>query len=374
MTPAHQDIGGTRWSEKVQSLSDMADPSVWASKFEAIPGVSRILENDFVRLRQLLASCEDEDSYLTSPTYYSFTGRYGLWVYEKDNAFVFACWHPNVPGQILIFPQLVKTKTDLVVDLLSVIPEPAGGVSIARVKSANMTEIKFIHSGGRHLVLEKREENVLDWKFPVRILSTDHVASLSGHKFMKIRNHIRQLKKHSVEAIPFDSIKHSRALENLLHRWADYNAENRTEYDLLYAPYETLFSQSLENPLGLSGQMIFVDGQLQSAGLWDVSNNCRKTANVYVNFCNTEIGGLSELSMIKCCETLHDQGIAYVNLGGSETESLDSYKRKFNPTISIDLCTVDAKINGIGWRASEFANKSDGSISNEASNVGYAGF
>lgn len=371
MTPAYKDIEQTERTNKTSVVSDTA---AWEDRFEAIPGVSRIQENDFTRLGQLLAPCEDADSYLTSPTYYSFTGRYGLWVYEKGDAFLFVCWHPNVPGEILIFPQLVQTETDLVANLLSLIPEPAGDVRIARIKSTNAEEIRVLRSGSRRITLEKQEENVLDWKYPVRILSTAHVASLSGHKFMKIRNHIRQLTKHSVEVMPFDAIRHSRALENLLHRWADYNAKNRAEYDLLYAPYETLFSQSLENPLGLSGQMIFVEGQLQSVGLWDVSNNHRKTANVYVNFCNTEIGGLSELSTVKCCETLHDHGIAYVNLGGSETDSLDSYKRKFDPIVSIDLCTIAAKISTVGLRISEFASKSDGSFPNEASDVGYTGF
>ncbi len=90
--------------------------------------------------------------------------------------------------------------------------------------------------------------------------------------------------------------------------------------------------------------MICVEGQLQAIGLWDVSNCHQKTANGYVNFCNTEIRGLSEFLMVKCCETLRDQGIPYFNLGGSETESLDAYKRKFDPAFSIDLCSINARI------------------------------
>ncbi len=341
MTPKYKDV--THMDQRSQAFTFPVTPSqrMWEGEFEAIAGVSRISENDFVRLRKLLASSEDMDSYLTSPTYYSFTGRHGLWAYEKNNAFVLVCWHPNIPGQILIFPQLIKSGIDLVADLLTVIPEPTDGIRLARVKASTADELKDFHSGLRYVSLERQAEDVLDWKFPIRILSTARVASLSGHGFMKTRNHIRQLKKCSVETIPFDAINYSRALENLLHRWATYNATSRLEYDFLYAPYETLFSHSLDKALSLSGQMIFVDGQLQAAGLWDVSNNHQKTANVFVNFCNTEISGLSEFSVVKCCETLHGQGIDYVNLGGSETEQLDAYKRKFAPAISIDLCSID---------------------------------
>ncbi|MDD4616157.1 MAG: hypothetical protein PHW76_03450 [Alphaproteobacteria bacterium] len=357
-------------------LPDVSDQRIWESKFEEIPGVSRIPENDFVCLRQLLASCEDTDSYLTSPAYYSFTGRNGLWVYERGGAFVLTCWHPNVLGQILIFPQLIKSETDLVTDLLNVIPEPAGGVRIARAKPSDIIEQKDLYFSNRHVSLERQEETVLDWKYPVRIFSTADVAALSGSRFMLVRNRVRQLKKYSVDVLPFDIINHSRALENLLHRWANYNATSRLEYELLYAPYEALFSHSIDKSSGLSGQMIFVDGVLQAVGLWDVSNSHRKTANVYVNFCNTKIPGLSEFSMVACCRTLHNQGIDYVNLGGSETKNLDAYKRKFAPAITIDLCSVDVRINGGYRRFPKLASRSKSRkfILDEASNVERAGF
>jgi hypothetical protein len=344
MTPTLISAANAQLHDGMLALADIAEQKLWERQFEAIPGVSRIKEGDFARLHQLLGDREDPDSYLTSPVYYSFTGRNGLWVYEKDETFVLACRHPNIPNQILIFPQLEKHRSDLVADLLGAMPVPSNGVQIARSKSANTSALPDIHFDTRHVAFQKKEETVLDWKYPVRILSTDEVAALSGHKYMKIRNHIRALKKHSVNVVPFDAIHHSRALERLLHRWAKYNATSPAEYEHLYAPYETLFSQSIDKPPGLAGQMVFVDGELQSVGLWDVSNKTQRTANVFVNFCNTEIRGLSEFSMVKCCETLSAEGVRYVNLGGSESESLDAYKRKFDLAKSIDLCSIDAEI------------------------------
>ena len=315
----------------------------WETAFEAIEGVTRVGEDDLARLQKLLSDCDDEDSYLTSPIYYTFTGRKGLWVYEKDGGFLFVCWHPNVPNQILIFPQIIKHDTDLITDILLKIPEPAGGVRIVRVKKNAQIRRGTLSHYSPSFTLRTCEEDVLDWKYPVHLLSTEAVTVLVGHQFMYIRNRLRQLKIHSVNIVPYDAILYSRALENLLHRWATHNATNQEEYDNLYAPYENLFSLSMEKISGLSGLMFFVDDTLQAVSLWDVSNASRKTANLFVNICNTEIRGLSELLTVKSCETLQQQGVARLNLGGSEWAGLDTYKRKFCPVTSVELHSANVQ-------------------------------
>jgi hypothetical protein len=124
-----------------------------------------------------------------------------------------------------------------------------------------------------------------------------------------------------------------------------HNTKSDEEYDLLYAPYESLFSWSLNQSSGLAGITIFVDGEIQAVGLWDISNVYRKTANLYVDFCNVQITGLSEFLMVECCKTIRDSGIQFVNLGGSESKGLDTFKKKFHPVISIDLCSIEIQID-----------------------------
>jgi len=174
------------------------------------------------------------------------------------------------------------------------------------------------------------------------------VSKLLGGKYMYIRNRIRQLEKKAVRILPFDGIQHSRSVENLLHHWATHNAANREEYEFLYAPYESVFSLATDPMSGLSGIMIFVDDKLQALGLWDVSNVYRETANLFVNFCNVGITGLSDLLMVKCCETLHNNGVGYLNLGGSESEGLDRFKRKYDPAVSINLSSLAVEIEELG--------------------------
>lgn len=316
----------------------------WDSELESLPGITRITERNLSRLNELLATNDDVDSYLTSPTYYQFTGRRGLWLYERDDAFLLICRHPNVVDQVLIFPQMGSRQVDLTSDLLATIPTSDDKIRLARVKASGSLTENTVQTDERHVTLQRREEDVLDWKYPLHLLSTDAVSALEGSKYKRLRYAVKQVSDLDPQVTPFDAISHSRALENLLHRWASLNAKTREEYELLYAPYDNLFSQSMEKSSGLSGLMVFTGGTLQAVSLWDISNAKQRTANVYVDFCNIQIPGLSEFLIFKSCETLSKQGIKFLNLGGSEGEGLDSFKRKFRPVASIDLCSVDATI------------------------------
>jgi hypothetical protein len=177
-----------------QSLTREFNQAEWESQLEATPGIRRITEDSHSTLRRLLDSCENEDSYVTSPIYYAFTGRLGLWVYEKNGAFVLLCWHPNVSGQVLIFSQLTNHQVDLVSKLMGIIPIPKNGIKIARTQPRSHLNHLEQHYNQRDIKLNECEEQVLDWKFPVRILSTADVAATTGSKFMYIRNRLRQLK------------------------------------------------------------------------------------------------------------------------------------------------------------------------------------
>ncbi len=320
----------------------------WEDAFESCPDVVRITADNFSLLRDLLAGDDDEDSFLTSPVYYAFTGRLGLWLYRRRGAFLPVCWHPNLPGVVLVFPLRGRPNATILNDLLHDMPEPPQGVRYSRMRpdadaAALLNRVE--NTARRELTLEPMIEPILDWRFPIQILQTGRVAALSGGKYMHVRNRMRQLKGCDVKIKPFSAAGHRRAQAGLLHRWANHNAANRDEYESLSAPYESLFAWSLEKDSGLSGLMIFVDDALQAIGLWDVSNAERKTANLFANFCNVGINGLSEMLIVKSCEALSAQGVGYLNLGGSETANLDRFKAKFDPALSLERCSLDIAIH-----------------------------
>lgn len=329
------------FSEKNQSLLVRSkfwrEQQEWESAFEACEGVTRITSENYGLLKSLLSSRDEPDTYLTTPNYYCYTGRNGLWVYQDGEEFIVLCWHPNTAGEILVFPQFICPTSDILFQLLDFIPVPPVGVRLARIGAGTNLAQDHRSGGARCVALRGCEETVLDWKYPVHILDTAKVAALVGGKYMHMRNRLRQLKGNKVEVVAFDAVAHSRALENLLHRWAKHNAAVEGEYAELYAPYDSLFSWSMEKESGLEGLMVFVDDTLQAVGLWDVCNPRRDTANLFVNFCNVTLPGLSELLIVKSCERLQANGVAYLNLGGSETPGLDNFKRKFDPAFSLDL-------------------------------------
>ncbi|MFY9287543.1 MAG: phosphatidylglycerol lysyltransferase domain-containing protein [Alphaproteobacteria bacterium] len=333
--------------QKLSILPSTTSPEIsWEKQLEAIPGIRRLSECDFDYLKNMLSKCDNPDSFLTSPNYFLFTGRQGLWIYERQDSFLLVCWHPNTTGRALIFPQINNDKNELLAKLLSVIPVAPKGIQIARVpQSTNKKTYAAVEN--RNLLLLERAEETLDWQFPVHILSTQKVANTLGHEFMHIRNRLRQTHKYSVKTAPFDAIHHSRSIENLLHNWAQRNAENRSEYEQLYAPYETLFSSSMNSTFGLSGLMIYVENKLEAVALWDISNSQNKTANLFVNFCNVTIKGLSELLIVKSCEALSNQGIKFLNLGGSESAGLNRYKSKFAPATSLQLNSIELDFHSV---------------------------
>lgn len=316
----------------------------WEAKFDQIPFTSRITQDNYALLEQVLRGLDDNDSYLTSLNYYLYTGRKGLWLYKNGGQFVIVCWHPNIQNKILLFLHNCQNNQAILHELLGFIPQPSNGILVARNPSDDNEDRSSYLLNRRKITMCNIEEKALDWQYPVHILSTSSVAGLIGSKYMNIRNRIRQLKNYKIEALPFDALHHSRAIENLFHRWAQKSAIDPTEYENLYAPYESLLMRSIADPSLLSGLMIFVDGALHAVGLWDVSNASSKTANLFINLCSTDFKGLSELLIHKCCQILAVQDIERLNLGGSETARLDAYKRKFQPVISIALNSIEVKM------------------------------
>jgi hypothetical protein len=76
----------------------------WEESVSVLKRFIRLTEENRGLFFALLGKESDLDSYATSPVYYAFTGRKGLWLYQDGNSYVPLCWHPNVDGQILVFP------------------------------------------------------------------------------------------------------------------------------------------------------------------------------------------------------------------------------------------------------------------------------
>lgn len=305
--------------------------------------VERINDANISRLTRLLASEIDVDSYAVSPAYYAYTGRRGLWLYHYDGTFLPMCWHPNVEGQMLVFPPRGQKNYAAVTALLNEAPSPPRGFLLARFKPQEIGQLKTLYAFVSRVSFEPIEEEVLDWRYPARILSTLNTTQMLGHEYMLIRNRVRQTKKYTVDTERL-SLKHIPEIERLALRWANKQAENPEELIDLVTPYKETLRLYKQRELGLGGLVFIVDGQIQATTIWDISNPEHKIANLYMNLCNVSYRGLSEFSIKATAAILCEDGVPLLNLGGSETASLDHYKNKFSPAISVHLCSLEAGV------------------------------
>jgi len=296
----------------------------------------------------LLGKEKDLDSYATSPVYYALTGRKGLWLYQDGNSYMPLCWHPNVDGEILVFPSRGANNPHILNRLLAEVPIPPLGLRLARVKGRAASSLVMPNTAtatDRSISFMPVQENVLDWLFPVRILSTEKVAKLQGGEFYRIRNYISQMKRQNVKVERL-SADHVSQFMHLVYRWANKRTTSANELIELVAPYKRTIELLDDDVFNLDGLVFFVDGVMEGAAMWEPPNTKTGIANAWVNLVNTEHKGICEFVMNSVSQTLFAEGIPFINYGGSETKGLDNFKEKYGPAHSVQLHSIEAIIEG----------------------------
>lgn len=333
----------------ISTLSFFLEQEDWEHEVALLHRFVKITEENRGLFFALLGKESDLDSYATSPVYYAFTGRNGLWIYQDGNSYVPLCWHPNVDGQILVFPPRGQYHPTILKKALAEMPTPPAGISLARVKADEICSesIRNISGfAGRSISTTLvDEEPVLDWRYPVHIFSTENVARSEGRAFVKVRNNIKQMEQYTVSILPLSEGRTPQVIE-FVNRWARGRSPNIAEIKELVSPYVETMKLLKDDVFNVSGQMFFVDGLLQAVTLWERPNTAMKIANVWMNLCNTEIRGLSEFVVQRTSQELLALGIHYANYGGSETKGLDVYKKKYDPAFSLELKSINVDIKG----------------------------
>ncbi|KAF0096443.1 MAG: hypothetical protein E1N59_410 [Puniceicoccaceae bacterium 5H] len=305
----------------------------WKTNFEKGEGVTplhtdagfEILKDFCVRLFK-----EGSDSIHYSPAYYYFTTRRGGWIYRKDNSLCVVGLHPNRPDHLLIYPEIAETETDLVHDLLFHMPSFDGEVQIARV-SARSTRFGTT-----------TEERYLDWRYPVRVLSTEKATEQNGPDLHHVRKEYRKLDQQAFEFRPFTG-KETHRLNQVGHIYARVflggcKGEFGLDYNQIVVPNLQMLQYCLERPDIFNSVVSFYKGQPEGFFVWEKLTDT--TANALWFLYNREIRGLSYMQLASACEMLKQQGIKTCNFGGSETKGMDFFKTRFRPLHSHQLKSV----------------------------------
>lgn len=313
--------------------------TMWESFVDGHEKFIRITQDARGYFSRILAREKRLDSYLTSLTYFSFTGRYGLWVYEDKGTCIPLCWHPNIPGQILIFPLMGNKDPQVLAEMLESIPQPPQGIRLARLSPSDLADIEDGALSSRCSYTPSVEQ-VLDWTYPVRILSTERVARLDGHIFKRVRNRIRHAEQLAWSVEPLTET-HIDKIKDFVLWWASSRSDNAEEIHDFASPYRAILDGLRDPRLRLDGLVFILNHRVQAFTAWDTPANGMSIANRFANLCNENILGLSDFVMQTVARELHHRNIQLLNLGGSETKGLDDYKTKFIPEFSLDLCSAE---------------------------------
>lgn len=304
----------------------MFDDIKVATKQNVIDACSGLTESFFTQY----------DSYMYSPVYILFTGRNGVWVKQNNRVYDFILSHPNKDNAYIVLPAFEihsgrifpKMSQDILCNIVE--KNPDTDISLGRFPEQ---EQPLVDKDVFLLV----SENVLDWKYPTRILSTEAVYNLRGKNFQQVRQRLNQLNKNCLKTENINLNKDRQEILNVIYNWANQYGTSKYTYDDLIEPSKFLLDLMNDKDLKLYGQKILYKGEIKSFCIYEIVNNF--IANEFAISADRLIPGLSEFQIYEMCKQLYNNGIKYINLGGSETLGLDRFKKKFAPIMSYNLQT-----------------------------------
>jgi hypothetical protein len=286
------------------------------------------------------------DSYLNAPLYYALTGRKGAWLHEGYGAALVVCQHPNVPDRLLVFPEMGEAGGKLAASVIARLEAPANGVQLARFTDRDLDALKGALAGefnGAAIGIRKTEENTLDWRYPVHILDTKRVAALEGAAYARIRNKCRKVEE-TTETVPLDdprALQMMRAAQKYWEGSMILRGRDRTSGtgEDLSGYYQALFTMIEASPDKFKGLVFIRDGR--PVGFTVSDTPFEGTSNLLANLTDAAIPGIADFQIVATCRALAAAGTASLNFGGSETESLDQFKRKFMPHSSLEVHSAE---------------------------------
>ena len=293
-----------------------------------------------ININNLITLCSKvsyEDSYSCSPVYYLMTGRKGGWIIKKGALSFITMLHPNMEQCMLIFPAFrengnsidLSEEKELAEILLKENPL-LESVRIARVPES------LVESCSDIII----DEDLLDWRYPIRILDVDGILSLKGKGYAQVRQRLNRFQIEHCTIHKIETFSDYNIVLNMVREWIrEFPYTEYSEADLLQ-PTRTLLNLMNNEKLKISGQIIRYDERPVSYCIWEEKSDI---ANAYAMSAERKIPGLAEYNIVTMCRQLAKKGIKKVNIGGSETEGLNRYKKKFSPIQSIPLYTCEIR-------------------------------
>lgn len=305
----------------------------WADR-----GLTPISGEDLGALGALLETRTNLDPFAVSPGYFGMTGRKGLWVYWGRDFFVIIARHPNVEGALLVFPPYGSCDVaDAMNEVLCLELFRGEEVHLSRFGP----EADFGKLQGYRL--SRLGDVVLDWNYPVHVVCPRRILAMEGAEFSKFRNHVSKAEQQGLVSCVVDLAQHEEDLLFLVDKWATDGKKEPFTYDDLTTPTKSLIDLCRDERLTSVVGIVTHDAQHKPVGFWmfDV------VGAVAMSLARVSIGhmlgvrGAAEFTARSMASILVERGVDSICLGGSETDSLDRFKKKLLPQLSIELASFE---------------------------------
>lgn len=277
------------------------------------------------------------DSMAHSAAYFLHTGRRGLYLVKRKEKCALVALHPNLDGSALVLPAGACEAPELWRELCSRIASSGRKVTLARIPESLGNAV---NSADCFLPVA---EDKLDWRYPVTILDTERVAKAEGSAFSNFRNKFRQADRSGPISILDQHSPRYADLEvsvlKMITRWAETVSMTKN------FPVEHLISSNVAayntGRLGLSNLVcrLYTASDVVVGMCMTELTRRGTTANGIAMCVDRERNGCSEYMYWKESQNLFDSGFQRYNTNGSETQSLDWFRSKLQPTARINLQT-----------------------------------
>jgi hypothetical protein len=323
---------------------------------------------DFSRLRQILSTSVTEDAYCRSPTYYDFTGRGKGWTLKYKDRYLILVPHPNIRNTLLVFFPFVSTVSEFI-DQIKRLGEfrtfltKYDKVLLARIEEEIANQV-LTHEDRASLGLEHFEEEKLDWIYPSYDVCVESLLNPQGAQFGIYRNKIGKFRRQGISVISARDMRpreFCRAIAEVNANWIRtkvksgiLSRDDITESELtaeLTAPYRALIRASKTLKADIDGIFLKREDDYIAFSLWETPSNW-DTVPSFASMTSSYEPGLSEYLYRCTAERVKDR-YRYICVGGSETASLDRFKRKFGPARARTLRTIELIVQAGGAKTSE---------------------
>jgi hypothetical protein len=312
---------------------------------------------DLNKLRALLSISSSPDVYCRSVLYFALTGRGEVWIAKHSSQYMVLLPHPNVSGTLLVFFPFASDAFSLLehVRTLCKLGSFLTGFKhhfLARIPEFVAEEAlrpsSHLH-GDLCDKLERVDEEKLDWAYPSYDIDLPKLVDPRGGKLKTFRKKVRKFSHRDIEIIRPKDLEGSelrRAVRQVNKGWIRAKLGSGNSHQILGVRrrelmecYHALARLNSDSAIAIDGLLLKRRSDYVAFSFWERTKTSQVVPCLAALTCSYE-KGLSEYLYYCIAKCLMSQGYHSMCIGGSETASLDQFKKKLDPINSHTLRTI----------------------------------